>query len=67
MPAPVNRASVSFICEADQAMVQQLAQAKGCSISSVLGACISEYLQNNYHRLIDFYSSTPKLPPPSED
>ena len=56
MPAPVNRASISFSREIDLRMIQHLAEISGQSISAMCGMCLSEYLQQNFLRLQDFYA-----------
>ena len=60
MPAPINRASITIVKDADFEMVKVLSQLSGSSISNFCGTCLSEYLQQNYHRLHDFYASAPK-------
>ena len=58
MPAPVNRASLSFSRLADQHMIEELCRLSGQSISAMCGMCLSEYLQHNYLRLRAFYQQT---------
>ena len=55
MPAPINRASVSFSRLADQYMIDELCRLSGQSTSAMCGMCLSEYLQENYLRLAEFY------------
>ena len=55
MPAPINRASISFSRELDMRMIEHLARISGQSISATAGMCLSEYLQQNYLRLQEFY------------
>lgn len=56
-----DRASISFSRAVDQKMIAHLAELSGQSISGMCGHCLSEYLQENYHRLRDFYASTHHL------
>lgn len=62
MPAPVNRASVSFSRLADMYMIEELARLSGQSVSATCGTCLSEYLQHNFFRLRAFYTETGWFP-----
>ena len=61
MPAPVLRASISFVKEVDYQMVGRLSKLSGQSISGICGTIISEYLREHYFKLHDFYLSTNHL------
>tara|TARA_Y100000289_G_scaffold59705_1_gene66028 strand:- start:72 stop:242 length:171 start_codon:yes stop_codon:yes gene_type:complete len=39
----------------DFRMIQHLAELSGQSVSAMAGNCLSEYLQENYLRLAEFY------------
>lgn len=45
----------------DAAMLHKLAELTGANFAQVASYCISDYLQQNYQRLYDFYSSAPLL------
>ena len=66
MPAPVNRASVSFSRLADQYMIDELCKLSGQSTSAMCGMCLSEYLQHNFFRLRAFYEETGWQPHPPD-
>lgn len=63
MPAPINRASISFSREIDKQMIEHLAILSGQSISAMCGMCLSEYLQQNFLRLQEFYLEASKRLP----
>ena len=46
--------------DVDYEMVKILSKLSGSSVSNFCGTCLSEYLQQNYHRLHDFYLNAPK-------
>ena len=66
MPS-INRASISFSRDLDVRMIENLARISGQSISAMCGMCLSEYLQQNYLRLQEFYLTVhDRLPDRSE-
>ena len=46
--------------DVDYEMVKILSELSGSSVSNFCGTCLSEYLQQNYRRLHDFYLNAPK-------
>ena len=66
MPAPMNRACITFVRTADQFMIDELCKLSGQSTSAMCGMCLSEYLQHNFFRLRTFYEKTGWHPDPPE-
>ena len=51
-----KRASVTFVSGADYRHMQKLAQLMDCSESSVCALAVSEWLRDNYQKLLNHYS-----------
>ena len=66
MPAPVNRASIS-LSALDLALIKEMAELTGQSISAVASRAVSEWLVEHFEERKRFYSSAIVMPIPSED
>lgn len=53
-----ERLSVTCSREIDVKMIKHLSELSGQSASAMAGHCLSEYLQQNYLRLAEFYEKS---------